>query len=124
MDSKQITNFRFVITNTERTINLINKLNQKIKYYLPKVKWIRIESKSDVKDGGSFWNFTVLWNKALLVHNSKKKDTMKDVISQVHEWIKLVSQVGIGLIALGIVVEIVFAKARYLEQVSFKTCLR
>ena len=35
---------------------------------------------------------------------------MKDVISQVHEWIKLVSQVGIGLIALGIVVEIVFGK--------------
>jgi len=35
---------------------------------------------------------------------------MKDVISQVHEWIKLVSQVGIGLIALGVVVEIVFGK--------------
>ncbi|MDA8774732.1 hypothetical protein N9N13_03310 [Opitutales bacterium] len=35
---------------------------------------------------------------------------MKDVISQVQEWIKLVSQLGIGLIALGIVVEIVFGK--------------
>ena len=35
---------------------------------------------------------------------------MKDVISQVQEWIKLVSQVGIGLIALRIVVEIVFGK--------------
>ena len=35
---------------------------------------------------------------------------MKDVISQVNEWIKLVSQVGIGLIALGVVVEIVFGK--------------
>ena len=36
---------------------------------------------------------------------------MKDVISQVNEWIKLVSQVGIGLIALGVVVEIVFGKS-------------
>ncbi|MBT3540151.1 MAG: hypothetical protein HN489_03355 [Opitutae bacterium] len=45
-----------------------------------------------------------------MAHNSKTEDTMKDVISQVHEWIKLVSQVGIGLIALGIVVEIVFGK--------------
>ena len=33
---------------------------------------------------------------------------MKDMISQLHEWIKLVSQVGIGLIALGVIVEIVF----------------
>lgn len=35
---------------------------------------------------------------------------MKDVISQVHEWIKLISQVGIGLIALRLIVEIVFGK--------------
>ena len=35
---------------------------------------------------------------------------MKDVISQAHEWIKLISQMGIGLIALGVVVEIVFGK--------------
>ncbi|MBT7650568.1 MAG: hypothetical protein HN553_06310 [Opitutae bacterium] len=47
---------------------------------------------------------------APLAHNYKKGDIMKDVISQVHEWIKLVSQVGIGLIALGVVVEIVFGK--------------
>ena len=33
---------------------------------------------------------------------------MKDMISQLHEWIKLTSQVGIGLIALGVIVEIVF----------------
>ena len=35
---------------------------------------------------------------------------MKDVISQIHEWIKLVSQVGLGLIALGVIAEIVFGK--------------
>ena len=33
---------------------------------------------------------------------------MKDMISQLHEWIKLTSQIGIGLIALGVIVEIVF----------------
>ena len=35
---------------------------------------------------------------------------MKDVISQIHEWIKLVSQIGLGLIALGVIAEIVFGK--------------
>ena len=35
---------------------------------------------------------------------------MKDVISQIHEWIKLVSQVGLGLIALGVIAEIVFGR--------------
>ena len=35
---------------------------------------------------------------------------MKDVISQIHDWVKLVSQVGIGLIALGVIAEIVFGK--------------
>ena len=35
---------------------------------------------------------------------------MKDVLSQLQEWIKLITQVGLGLIALGVVVEIVFGK--------------
>ncbi len=35
---------------------------------------------------------------------------MKEAVSQLHEWIKIVTQVGLGLIALGIVVEIVFGK--------------
>ena len=35
---------------------------------------------------------------------------MKEVFSQLQDWIKLVSQVGIGLIALGVIVEIVFGK--------------
>ena len=49
---------------------------------------------------------------------------MKDVISQVHEWIKLVSQVGIGLIALGVVVEIVFGKGAIFGRVSSKIFLK
>ena len=36
---------------------------------------------------------------------------MKEAVSQLHEWIKIITQVGLGLIALGIVVEIVFGKA-------------
>ena len=39
-----------------------------------------------------------------------REEIMKDVISQIHEWIKLVSQVGLGLIALGVIAEIVFGK--------------
>ena len=35
---------------------------------------------------------------------------MKEVFSQLQDWIKLVSQVGIGLIALGVIVEIAFGK--------------
>ena len=35
---------------------------------------------------------------------------MKEVFSQLQDWIKLVSQVGIGLVALGVIVEIVFGK--------------
>jgi len=35
---------------------------------------------------------------------------MKEAVSQLHEWIKIITQVGLGLIALGIVVEIVFGK--------------
>ena len=35
---------------------------------------------------------------------------MKEVFSQLQDWIKLVSHVGIGLIALGVIVEIVFGK--------------
>lgn len=45
-----------------------------------------------------------------LARKLKREELMKDVISQVQEWIKLVSQVGIGLIALGIIAEIVFGK--------------
>ena len=36
---------------------------------------------------------------------------MKEAVSQLHEWIKFITQVGLGLVALGIVVEIVFGKA-------------
>ena len=39
-----------------------------------------------------------------------REEIMKDVISQIHEWIKLVSQVGLGLIALGVIAEIVFGR--------------
>ena len=39
---------------------------------------------------------------------NKEGKNMKDMISQLHERIKLTSQVGIGLIALGVIVEIVF----------------
>ena len=35
---------------------------------------------------------------------------MKDVLSQLQEWIKLITQVGLALVALGVVVEIVFGK--------------
>ena len=35
---------------------------------------------------------------------------MKQVFSQLQDWIKLDAQVGIGLIALGVIVEIVFGK--------------
>ena len=45
-----------------------------------------------------------------MAHKLKRKGIMKNVMSQVHEWIKLVSQVGIGLIALGVIAEIVFGK--------------
>ena len=47
---------------------------------------------------------------APLAHKLKREEIMKDIISQLQEWIKLVSQVGIGLIALGIIAEIVFGK--------------
>ena len=57
-----------------------------------------------------FLNFSSFTNSMLLWHLIQNKDTMKDAISQVQEWIKLVPQGGIGLIALGIVVEIVFGK--------------
>ncbi|SVC24901.1 uncharacterized protein METZ01_LOCUS277755 [marine metagenome] len=35
---------------------------------------------------------------------------MKDVLTQLQEWIKLITQVGLALVALGVVVEIVFGK--------------
>jgi len=35
---------------------------------------------------------------------------MKDAVSQLNEWIKVITQVGLGLVALGVVVEIVFGK--------------
>ena len=35
---------------------------------------------------------------------------MKEAVSQLHECIKTITQVGLGLVALGIVVEIVFGK--------------
>ena len=35
---------------------------------------------------------------------------MKDQISNVQDWIKAIAQLGVGLIALGIIVEIVFGK--------------
>ena len=35
---------------------------------------------------------------------------MKPVLSQLQDWIRLVTQVGIGLIALGVIVEIVFGQ--------------
>ena len=35
---------------------------------------------------------------------------MKDVLTQFNEWIKVITQVGLGLVALGVVVEIVFGK--------------
>ena len=35
---------------------------------------------------------------------------MKEAVSQLHEWIKIITQVGLGLVALGSVVEIVFGK--------------
>jgi len=40
----------------------------------------------------------------------KREEIMKQVLSQLQDWIKLVTQVGIGLIALGVIVEIVFGK--------------
>ena len=45
-----------------------------------------------------------------LARNLKREEIMKEVFSQLQDWIKLVSQVGIGLIALGVIVEIVFGK--------------
>jgi hypothetical protein len=45
-----------------------------------------------------------------LARKLKKEEIMKEVFSQLQDWIKLVSQVGIGLIALGVIVEIVFGK--------------
>ena len=42
---------------------------------------------------------------------------MKDVISQIHDWIKLVSQVGIGsIVVLGVIAEIVFGKRGYFRR--------
>ena len=49
---------------------------------------------------------------------------MKDMISQLHEWIKLVSQVGIGLIALGVIVEIVFGTGAIFGVASSRTLHR
>ena len=45
-----------------------------------------------------------------LARKLKREEIMKEVFSQLQDWIKLVSQVGIGLIALGVIVEIVFGK--------------
>jgi len=45
-----------------------------------------------------------------LAHKLKREEIMKDIISQLQDWIKLVSQVGIGLIALGVIAEIVFGQ--------------
>ena len=63
----------------------------------------------DVKDGGCS-NKVSAWSKqgTLGSETQQRGKQMKDMISQLHEWIKLVSQVGIGLIALGVIVEIVF----------------
>ena len=47
---------------------------------------------------------------------------MKDVISQIHDWIKLVSR--IGLIALGVIAEIVFGKGAIFAQVWSETYLK
>ena len=47
---------------------------------------------------------------APLARKLKREEIMKEVFSQLQDWIKLVSQVGIGLIALGVIVEIVFGK--------------
>jgi len=47
---------------------------------------------------------------APLAHKLKREEIMKDIISQLQDWIKLVSQVGIGLIALGVIAEIVFGQ--------------
>ena len=48
--------------------------------------------------------------RAPLARKLKREEIMKEVFSQLQDWIKLVSQVGIGLIALGVIVEIVFGK--------------
>ena len=48
--------------------------------------------------------------RAPLAPKLKTEEIMKEVISQVQDWIKLVAQLGIGLIALGVIVEIVFGK--------------
>ena len=45
-----------------------------------------------------------------LARKLKREEIMKEVFSQLQDWIKIVSQVGIGLIALGVIVEIVFGK--------------
>ena len=45
-----------------------------------------------------------------LARKLKREEIMKQVFSQLQDWIKLVSQIGIGLIALGVIVEIVFGK--------------
>ena len=45
-----------------------------------------------------------------LARELKREELMKEIFSQLQDWIKLVSQVGIGLIALGVIVEIVFGK--------------
>ena len=45
-----------------------------------------------------------------LARKLKREEIMKQVFSQLQDWIKLVSQVGIGLIALGVIAEIVFGQ--------------
>lgn len=45
-----------------------------------------------------------------LARIQKREEIMKPVLSQLQDWIRLVTQVGIGLIALGVIVEIVFGK--------------
>ena len=35
---------------------------------------------------------------------------MKETASQLNEWIKVITEVGLGLVALGVIVEIVFGK--------------
>ena len=45
-----------------------------------------------------------------LARIQKREEIMKPVLSQLQDWIRLVTQVGIGLIALGVIVEIVFGQ--------------
>ena len=47
-----------------------------------------------------------------MASNPNKGKLMKDALTQLNDWIKVITQVALGLVALGIVVEIVFGKGK------------